>query len=217
MVKSAVGPTGRVVVLLFDDIDSVFEKPYRNGLFGGLRTIIDQKAFSPAIRNVKFGFAHSHDPSHWIKDSNQSPFNVAKPFIVPEFEEKQIAWLNEQHGHCLSSTEVTELFQLLGGHPYLSRVALYYLARREITVAKLKVEAATDQGLFGDHLRSRLLSVFQAGLHTPLKEILDAGRCARELDFQSLLAMGLINGANHSNASARFGLYREYFQGKLDA
>lgn len=205
------------MALLFDDIDSVFEKPYRNGLFGGLRAIIDQKPYSEPLRRIKFGFAHSHDPAHWIQDRAQSPFNVAKVYVVPEFNEAEMHWLNDRHGQCVKPAELRELFEFTGGHPFLTRVALYWIARGTATVACLKDEAASDQGTFGDHLRSRLWSVFQGGLNIALRQIIDTGRCDKELDFQSLLAMGLVKGANHRQASARFGLYQSYFQGRLDA
>lgn len=217
LTTAVAGAAERGVALLFDDVDSVFEKPYRNGLFGGLRTIIDQKPYSEPLRRIKFGFAHSYDPTHWIQDRAQSPFNVAKVYVVPEFSEAQVRWLNEQHGMCIEPACLAKMIEFLGGHPFLTRVALYWFARREITVEKLKAETATDQGIFGDHLRSRLWAVFQGGLNTALKQIIDTGHCEKEMDFQSLLAMGLVKGRNHCQAAARFGLYQDYFQGRLDA
>ncbi len=215
--EQVVGVLPQRPVLLFDDIDAVFEKPYRDALFGGLRYVIDQKPQSTPLQNIGFGFAHSHDPAYWITDTHQSPFNVARTFTVPEFDSGQLDRLHDKHGHCASVADFAKLNALLGGHPYLTRLALYCLASREKTYADIAQEAPTDNGLFGDHLRGRLLSLVQAGLAKPFKQILDTGRCADIMQFQALLAMGLVRGTSHTQAQARFGLYRDYFQPRLDA
>jgi hypothetical protein len=215
--EQVVGVLPQRPVLLFDDVDAVFEKPYSDALFGGLRYIIDQKPGSPPLQNIGFGFAHSHDPAYWIRDSKQSPFNVARTFTVPEFNSGELDWLHRAHGDCVPSAEFAKLNTLLGGHPYLTRMALYCLAQGEKDFAQIAREAATDDGLFGDHLRGRLLSVVHAGLDKPFKRILDTGRCDGIVEFQALLAMGLVKGQSHAQAQARFDLYRDYFQPRLDA
>jgi hypothetical protein len=213
----AVAPVAERVVLLFDDIDSVFEASYRDAFFGSLRAVIDQKAIDPALRRVGFGFAHSHDPGLWITAANQSPFSVATKFLVPEFTETEVNWLHQQHAGPLSPLEARELFAILGGHPYLTRLALYRISTQKMTFAEIKREAATDEGVFGDHLRGRLMTVINSGLSKPLKSVLDRGKCADILEFQRLLAMGLVKGDSHKNARARFGLYHDYFKERLDA
>ena len=205
------------VVLLFDDIDSIFLASYCDAFFGSLRYVIDQKALFPALQQVGFAFALSYDPGLWIKSSTQSPFNVAKTFLLPEFNRKECHWLHGQHGSPLVSDDAMSLYTILGGHPYLTRLALYRISAKEMTFADIKREAATDEGIFGDHLRSRLWSVINGGLTKPLKTILDGGRCSNIREFQSLLAMGLVKGKNHGNASARFKLYDDYFKPRLDA
>jgi len=215
--EQAVGNLTQRTILLFDDIDAVFEKPYRDGLIAGLRYVIDQKPQSPPLRNIGFGFAHSHDPAYWIKDSHQSPFNVARTFTLREFNARELGELHARHNNCVPAADFTALNALLGGHPYLTKLALYYIASGEKTYAQIAREAATDDGIFGDHLRTRLLSVVQAGLAKPFKQILDTGRCADIMQFQALLAMGLVKGTAHTQAQARFGLYRDYFQPRLNA
>jgi hypothetical protein len=214
--SKAFGAEPSRTVLLFDDVDSLFQKPYRDGLFGGLRTVIDQKPNDPGIAKIGFGFAHAHDPESWIKDRNQSPFNVAKPYPLPEFSSANLRWLNEAHGKVLSEAELESLTQLLGGHPYLTRMAFYRLAQREVTLADLFREAATDEGLFGDHLRSRLMQILRLNLATAFKKILDAGRCDDIMQFQALQALGLARGESHKKAQARYGIYESYFKGRLD-
>jgi hypothetical protein len=214
----AVAPVAERVVLLFDDIDSLFGVPYRDAFFGCIRAVIDQKAQVPELQKIAFGFAHSHDPGLWIKMAHQSPFNVAKVLPLLEFSREQFNALHERHGSCLKNPkDAQKLFQMLGGHPYLTRVALYRLARKELTLAELEAEAATDEGLFGDHLRARLISVINANLAKPFKSILDSGKCGDIMQFQALLAMGLVRGESHKKAAARFGLYLDYFQPRLDA
>lgn len=215
--EQVVGGFPQRPILLFDDVDAVFGKPYSDALFAGLRYIIDQKPQSVPLQNIGFGFAHSHDPTYWITDRNQSPFNVARAFTVPEFNSGQLADLHAKHGQCVPAADFVSLTALLGGHPYLTRLALYCLASGEKNYATLARDADTDEGTFGDHLRGRLLTVVQSGLAKPLKQILDAGRCTDIMHFQALLAMGLVKGTSHTQAQARFELYRDYFQPRLDA
>ena len=51
---------------------------------------------------------------------------------------------------------VQQLMALIGGHPYLVRLALYHLARRDITLPDLLEVGTTEAGLYGDHLRRHL-------------------------------------------------------------
>lgn len=213
----AFGESPERTVLLFDEVDRLFDKPYRDGLFGGLRMVIDQKPFDRGIAKIGFGFAHSHDPAAWIKDRNQSPFNVAQPYPLREFDRPQMEWLNQVHGAVLTTAELDELLGLLGGHPFLTRLAFYRLAQRELTLAELVRQAATDDGLFGDHLRSRLMLLRDMKLDRAFKKILDARRCDDIVQFQALQALGLVHGESHKDAQARYGLYQAYFQRRLDA
>jgi hypothetical protein len=77
------------------------------------------------------------EPYHLIADLNQSPFNVGEVIALKDFNAEQVRDLNQRHGSPLSAPQERQLMDLLQGHPYLVRRALYLLAKPQITVAEL--------------------------------------------------------------------------------
>lgn len=68
--------------------------------------------------------AHSTEASLWIQDIYQSPFNVGEQVRLKDFKQAQIADLNQRYGHVLKTdAELSRLFELVGGHPFLVRDA----------------------------------------------------------------------------------------------
>ena len=60
---------------------------------------------------------------------NQSPFNVGLPIKLSEFTPEQVQELARRHGlEWSDSYPVGQLMNMVGGHPYLVHLALYYLA-----------------------------------------------------------------------------------------
>ena len=213
---SAFGGQPQRTVLLFEDVDCLFKKPYRDGLFGGLRTIIDQKPNDPGIANIGFGFAHAQDPSAWIGDMNQSPFNVAQSYSLREFNGEALRQLNALHGGTLAPPQLAELKLLLGGHPFMTRTAFYRLAHDRMRFDDIVAAAPTDDGFFADHLRTRLMAILDLKLGSAFKAILDVGKCSSIKEFEALKALGLVSGESHRQARARYGIYETYFKRRLD-
>lgn len=213
---AAFGGLPQRTVLLFDDVDALFKKPYRDGLFGGLRTIIDQKPNDPGIANIGFGFAHAQDPSSWIGDLNQSPFNVADSYTLKEFDLVRLQQLNDRHQRLLSLEQLDQLQLLLGGHPFMTRTAFYHLAPKEkkdpVPFETLVAAAPQDDGFFGDHLRGQLMRLLELKLDKAFKKILDAHKCDQVKEFEALKALGLVTGPNHKEATPRYGIYETYFK-----
>jgi hypothetical protein len=70
----------------------------------------------------------------------------------------RLARLVALHGLNLSEAELGQLLELVGGHPYLVRKALYELANG-LPFATYLREAPTEAGVYGDHLRGILKAV----------------------------------------------------------
>jgi hypothetical protein len=141
------------VHLIFDEVERLFEVPYRDEFFSTVRGWHNLRA-----TNLRFGklctiIAHATTPTLWIRDINQSPFNVGQTIILRGFNEKQVAELNAKYGCPLrDAEEVKELAKLLDGHAYLTRLALYKLAAQQYSLSDL-VQSVDDQGgPFADHL-----------------------------------------------------------------
>ncbi|MEO0769729.1 MAG: AAA-like domain-containing protein, partial [Cyanobacteria bacterium J06649_4] len=76
-------------------------------------------------------------------DVNQSPLNVGLSVSLTSFDLAQLSVLADRHQLSFSEAELGQLHQLVGGHPYLTRLALYHLAKDDLTLPELLETAAT--------------------------------------------------------------------------
>ncbi|HEX7183095.1 MAG TPA: AAA-like domain-containing protein [Thermoanaerobaculia bacterium] len=205
------------VVLILDEVDRLFDRPYRGDFFAAVRGWHNNRATDEAWENLHLVLGHATDPALWIENLNESPFNVGDRLRLGDFTRDQVADLNARHGNPLhSSEEIAGLMDLVGGHPYLVRQALYILATERWPLARLREEAGKDTGPFGDHLRRHLWALLQNDrLRAVVARIAKGDGCDDEGLFQRLLASGLVAGETRSVARLRCALYQEYFSRHL--
>ncbi|WP_088239485.1 AAA-like domain-containing protein [Calothrix rhizosoleniae] len=146
------------LVLAMDEVDKVFDTPFRNDFFGMLRNWHNSRAMSDIWNNLDLVLVTSTEPYQLIDDLNQSPFNVGQVIELEDFTLEQVSDLNQRHSSPFDSSAEMKLMALLNGHPYLTRKALYLVASGQITVTEFFNNATSTRGAFGDHLR-RLLSL----------------------------------------------------------
>ncbi|MDG2991622.1 AAA-like domain-containing protein [Candidatus Synechococcus calcipolaris G9] len=214
--KSASGD--RPLVLGLDEVDRVFEYPeIASDFFGLLRAWHEEAKNRDLWRNLRLIVVHGTEV-YIPLDINQSPFNVGLAIDLPEFNAEQICELSRLHSLDLSQDQLRELQALIGGHPYLVRLTLYHLARQDMTWADLFRDAATETGLFRDHLRGQwwhlhqrqeLVPAFAEVVKTPESISLDA-----TLGFK-LHSLGLVT-LNGNLAQVRCDLYRRYFRERFE-
>jgi hypothetical protein len=219
-IQEAVLPGARretAVVLCFDEVDNVFKYEYRDSFFGTLRAWHNRRATHPVWNSFNLLIAHSTEPSLFIRDLNQSPFNVGTVVRLGDFDRDEILWLNSSHGCPLQCAEdVERLIRLVGGHPYLVRQAFYAMTARANTIGDLEQIAVCDDGPFGDHLRRYLWVIRQNEvLRKALRQAIGGRVCESEDDFQRLRAAGLVAGESRTTARARCELYERYFKEHL--
>ena len=150
-------------------------------------------------------------------DINKSPFNVGLPIELPEFNPQQIQELAQRHGIYWHIKEVEQLMGLVGGHPYLVRLAIYHIARQDITLEQVVEQGATEAGIYSDHLRRHLWNLEKyAELMTAMKEIVSGGQRVRlrsDLAFK-LNSMGLVK-LEGNDCYPRCYLYEQYFRDRF--
>jgi hypothetical protein len=157
----------------------------------------------------------STEPYLLIDDVNQSPFNVGLQIILDDFDEAQVRHLNQEHGSPVSEAEFPYLLKLLGGHPYLTRMALYTMLSEQMPWTELTRVAVADQGPFGDHLRRHhWLLRDEPNLRAALKQVIEKSTCSDQLALFRLLQAGLIKGSGEFY-TCRCDLYRMYLEDKL--
>jgi hypothetical protein len=215
--EAILAETPSPVWVLFDEADRVFNFPYRDDFFATLRWWHNLRAMRENWRRFNLVITHSTEPYLWIQDLNQSPFNVGYSIRLAEFNFHQVEALNLKHGTPLKTgDEIRQLLTLLGGQPFLMRLALYLLTTNRWSLAELQNLMTDDFGPFGDHLRRFIWGLQRnPDLKESLRQILRHQKCDDEMHFLRLSAVGLIKGETREKVEMRCRLYEEYFKNHL--
>jgi hypothetical protein len=151
---------------------------------------------------------------------HQSPFNVGLALQVPEFTAEQVLELAKRHGLDWqedSSENITSLMAMLGGHPHLIRLALYYLGSDRVSFSQLLQEAPTQTGLYSDHLQSYLVTLQRSPeLSAALKKVVTAKTSVQleTVAAYQLSRMGLVKLTGNEVVPSCL-LYQQYFRDRL--
>ncbi|NES69479.1 MAG: molecular chaperone Tir, partial [Okeania sp. SIO2D1] len=208
----------RPLVLGLDEVDCIFKYPeIASDFFGLLRAWHEDAKNRDIWKQLRLVVVHSTEV-YVPMDINQSPFNVGLPLELPEFTQQQVYELSRLHGLDWLPKQVTQLMALVGGHPYLVRLALYHIARQDLSLTKLLQVAPTEGGLYNDHLRRHLWNLQQhPELASAMQEVVEASgeslRLGSKIAFK-LHSMGLVHFQGN-NVKPRCELYRRYFQERL--
>ena len=199
-------------VIAFDRAESLFDTSYRDAFFAMLRTWHNNRALKFIWRNLDMVVITSTEPYYFIKDLRQSPFNVGEIIDLQDFTAQQVTDLNARYGSLLNSKAQRALMELVQGHPYLIRRALYLIATQTYTVNQLFAQATEDKGPFGDHLRSLLwlLHTYDPALRKAFRDVIDHHRCDEALFFR-LRGAGLVR-RQQKRIIPRCPLYADFFQ-----
>jgi AAA-like domain/TIR domain len=215
MMRKILAESDAPLVLGMDEVDRIFNCPFRSDFFSMLRSWHNSRASSKAWKMLDLVLVTSTEPYQLIEDLNQSPFNVGQVMELADFSADQVRDLNCRHGSPLTEQQETNLMELLNGHPYLVRRALYLIADGRCTVPELFERAADDRGPFGDHLRYHLFRLHEReALIQGLRQIMKNGSCEDELVFFRLRGAGLVKRVGRT-AVMRCPLYANYFREHL--
>ena len=200
------------LVLGLDEVDQVFNyDAVATDFFGLLRAWHERAKNEPLWQRLKLVIVHSKEV-YVPLEINQSPFNVGLPVELPELTLLQVKDLAERHGLALGA-EAEKLMGMIGGHPYLVRVALHQLARGRTTLAELVEVAPTEAGPFSDHLRRHLLNLEEhEELLGAMQQLLKSQVPVQigSAEIFKLRSMGLVK-LDGNAAEPLCDLYRQYF------
>lgn len=204
----------RPLVLALDEVDRVF--PYSaviEDFFGMLRSWHEKGKISKTWKQLRLVIAHSTEV-YIPLDMNQSPFNAGVPVELQEFNRQQVQNLACLHGLNWNEDQIEELMRMVGGHPYLVRLAMYEVGSRKVTLKQLLGKATTEAGVYSNHLRRYLEMLQQAEeLAQGLKQVVTSPEPV-ELDpmqIYKLHSMGLVKRQDNQLVP-QCSLYREYFR-----
>ncbi|WP_414579334.1 AAA-like domain-containing protein [Anabaena sp. CCY 9402-a] len=212
-----------VLVLALDQVDEVFLHPeIADDFFTLLRSWYEEAAYgdigNPLWQNLRLVIVHSTEV-YIPLDINKSPFNVGLAIELQTFTPVQVCNLAQRYGIHLSENELSELMQLVDGHPYLIQQALYHLAQQDLTFKQLIQTAVTDAGIYDNHLHRHLRSLQEhPQLAAAYEEVIKSStpvELEQTVAFK-LHSMGLVKLQGNQVISS-CELYRHYFEEVLRA
>lgn len=202
------------LTLGLDEVDRVFAYPeIASDFFGLLRAWHEEAKNRDIWKQLRLVVVHSTEV-YIPLNTNQSPFNVGLPVELPEFSNEQVATLAQLHGLDWHEGEVEQLTAMVGGHPYLIRLALYHIAHQDVTLAQLLAEAPTEVSLFRDHLYGHLWNLQQHPELAAAFRTLVAATAPVQLEATALFklhSLGLVR-IEGNQVKLRCDLYRQYFR-----
>jgi hypothetical protein len=218
-VRREVLPRCGTLVWGLDEIDRLFTCPFGTEVFGLFRSWHNARALDPAgpWSQLTLAIAYATEAHLFITDLNQSPFNVGLRVALEDFTPAEVADLNARYGSPLPSpAHAARFYELLGGHPYLTRRGLHELASRRLSLDELEVSVACESGPFGDHLRRILvLLAHEEGLAEVVRCLLRGGARPPSEAFYRLRSAGVVAGDSPRRARLRCRLYAAYLEGHL--
>lgn len=207
------------VVLALNEVNRVFEHPHiAQDFLPMLRSWHEQAQAVEIWQKLRVVVVHSTEVYVPLK-INQSPFNVGLSIGLPLFNSEQVQDLAQRHGlDWTDGSETQQLMAMVGGHPYLVSVALYYLSREKMTLEELLQAAPTPTGIYSHHLRGYLAMLRdEPQLASALQQVVTADQSVRleAIAAYKLESMGLVQlDGNQARPSCQ--LYRLYFREQLE-
>ena len=171
------------IVWGLDEVDRLFSCDFGSEVFGLFRLRHNKRALDPSgpWSRLTLAIAYATEAHLFIKDLNQSPFNVGTRLSLDDFNLEQIAELNSRYESPLKSHPEIERFRsLVGGQPYLVRRGLDEMTGRRMSIETFEALADRDEGMFGDHLRRILVTISQdPGLTEAVRAVLSGRQISK--------------------------------------
>ncbi len=204
------------LVLGLDDVDWLFQYPdLADDFFGLLRAWHEEAKNRDIWKKLRLVVVHSTEV-YIPLNVNQSPFNVGLPIELPELTNDLIQNLAGRYGLNWSSEQVSRLMALVGGQPYLVRLALHHIWCKDVTLEQLlSMSPTTSTSIYSDHLQRQLwnLQQKQSGLAEAFARVVLTQKPV-ELDLVQafkLQSLGLVR-LQGDRATPSCELYAQYFR-----
>jgi hypothetical protein len=200
------------LVLELDEMDVLFEgkgdKAWAIDFLSMLRAWFEKGRTSEKWKKLRLVLVHAKDIDQETLQQAQSPFNVGTEIELGEFNMVQVSDLAVRHR--LEASIAPSLMALVGGHPQLVRLGLYAIVRGA-SLETLVETGATEEGLYGNHLR-RVRSKLEG--HEDLKMAFQrvlAGGSIDQASSAALRSLG-VGKLQGNKVQVTCELYREYFR-----
>lgn len=206
------------IVWGIDELDRLFQCPFRDLVFGLFRSWHNERAYDPSGPWQRFtlAMAYATEAYLFIQNLNQSPFNVGCRVALHDFTPEQVSYLNTRYGSPLrDASEIERLYELVGGHPYLVRRSLHEMKKRHLNLNDIYSEAEREDGIFADHLnRMLMVLLMDDDIAGDTRKILSGEPCPRESTVR-LCSAGVMAGNPPLDLRPRCKLYDRFLRRHL--
>jgi hypothetical protein len=205
------------LVLALDEVNQIFEYPQvAKDFLPLLRSWYEEAKRLPIWQKLRLLVVHSTE-IYVPLELDQSPFNVGLPIQLESFSLDEVQQLAQRYKlKWRDGREAKQLMAMVGGHPALVHLALYHLRNEEISLLELLETAATNTGIYYNHLQRHWTTLEkQPELAQALDRVLNANEPVflNPIVNYKLSSMGLIKQVG-DEASVSCELYRLYFTQK---
>ena len=211
VLRSILSQSGQLF-LAIEEADRVWGLPFQDDFFACLRSWVDRQ--DDPWTKLRLIVTVSMEPVVLENADHSSFFAHANPIRLHDFTRSQIGQLALLYGVAPDNPSLDEMVKLVGGHPYLARLALAEASLREVMLGELLAKHDCVDGVFTPHLlrhrywleRHDLMGVLGCVLFNPSFRPSLAEYC-------QLYSQGLM--VEHGQVGAyrlRCRLYQDYFQ-----
>jgi hypothetical protein len=200
------------LLLCLDEVDRIFASRLKSEFFAAVRAFYNRGAFDASWKKVRWILCSSTEPSFFIEDLNQSPFNIGLRVELGAFSAEEIVEFALRHGLALNGPMLQKIMNYSGGRPFLVHLLLYHLALHPERQELLFDAKSAGGGVFLDHL-NRYLAQFQREpeLWSAMRCVIAGRGCGDVRMAGRLEAAGLVRRDQALKVICHCALYKEYF------
>ena len=203
----------RNIVIAFDNIDCLFGcEAVIEDLLGMLSNWHLKGKIDCRWSKLKLILAHSTEV-YIPSNVDRSLFNAGVPILLEEFNYEEVKTLASAYQLNWERSHIEQLMDLVGGYPYLIRLAMYQIKNQRLSLKEFLNRAFDPQGIYYNHL------LYLADLLYQSPELSSAFTKAIEsvspvkLNFVQLYKLHSVGLVQHQRGLAfpRCKLYQDYF------
>lgn len=202
------------LVWFMDEADRLFYANFASSFFSLVRSWHNSRATDPRGPWGRFTIVISYatEARLFIRDMNQSPFNVGRHVSMKNFTIEEVAYLNERYGSPVRQwSDMEALHHLVAGQPFLIRTAFDQLVSGSLSLSNLVATADQDDGPFGDHLKRLLIAVSRfPNVLQAMKSSLGVAEHADDESVERLVAAGVLRMDQGGHPVCSCDLYSRY-------
>jgi diguanylate cyclase (GGDEF)-like protein len=210
------------IVLLLNEVNRIFEHPpIAADFLSLLRSWYEQAQRSSLWQCLRMVMAYSTDVYIPLR-LEQSPFNVGLQLRLPALTRGQMQDLARRYGldyegNFQLRNSLDELFDMVGGHPYLTHLAIAHCRVENTTPAAVLAAAMSPIGLYGEHLRHCLAAVRSQPELVAVLQALMVTPGGVQLPSQTVYQLDSLGLIQYDGRYCRYAceLYRCYFEAEF--